>query len=451
MPKIKNQNVFVCSACKFETPRWQGKCANCGEWNTLHQEARFGSGQTKVGRKPGKVYDLSKLTASPSPRLNTGIAELNAVLGGGAVVGSVVLLGGDPGIGKSTLALQLAVNLAAKGHEVLYISGEESAQQIKLRADRLNARASLPVLADTNLDTLLATLAEIKPDLAIVDSIQTILSDEVSGTAGGVSQVAYATNALIRLAKSQDIAVLIIGHVTKEGLLAGPKTLEHMVDTVLYLEGERLGNLRLLRCAKNRFGGIGEIGVFEMRETGLVEVKNPSAAFLEHRDGQLFGSCITAVLEGNKVLLVEVQALVSPSHFGYPKRTASGFDLNRLQLICAVLQKILKLNLSNQDVYVNVAGGFNVEERAADLPVALAILSSFTEKCAPENCVVCGELGLLGEVRSVSQAEKRAKEAEKLGFASMLLGGKQAPKLPGAAKIKIKTIGRLQELLKELK
>lgn len=417
----------------------------------MQAEARFALGKAKAGKKPGQIFDLSQLSPAPAPRLHTGLPEFDAVLGGGLVPASVVLLGGDPGIGKSTLALQAAVNLAGGGQRVLYVSGEESAQQIKLRADRLNTKTALPVLAETDLETLLATLASLKPAFVVVDSIQTISAEEVGGVVGGVSQVAFAASALIRAAKTQGPAVLIIGHVTKEGMLAGPKTLEHMVDTVLYLEGERLGNLRLLRCAKNRFGGIGEIGVFEMASSGLVEVKNISAAFLQHRGQGLCGSCVAAVQEGNKVLLLEVQALVSQSSFGYPKRTASGFDLNRLQLICAVLQKVLKLNLASQDVYINVAGGFSADERAVDLPVALAILSSFTEKAVPEDAVAFGELGLLGEIRSVSQADKRLKEAAKLGFKTALAGGPPASLAAGAPPIKVKNISRLQELIKELR
>ena len=422
---VKTKTIFACSNCAATTSRWQGKCPTCGQWNTLQEQAVI---QTKASSKSlgqaSKPELLSALRHEDFQRFDTGIAELNVVLGGGMVPGSMVLLGGDPGIGKSTLALQAAVYAQKQGKGVLYVSGEESAHQIKMRASRLDSQADLLVLPETNLETVLATLIAEHPELVVIDSIQTMNSQEVNGVVGGVSQISYATNSLMRVAKEYHIAILIIGHVTKEGMLAGPKTLEHMVDTVLYLEGERFTSLRLLRSNKNRFGSAGEVGVFQMSEAGLEEVKNPSALFLEQRDKPLAGSCTTAILEGNKVLLLEVQALTSPTSFGYPRRTTSGFDLNRLQLILAVLQKSLKVNVSNQDVYVNVAGGFKLDERAADLPVALAILSSLSGKALPLHSVAFGELGLLGEIRGVSQIEKRIKEAEKLGFEKVISGGR---------------------------
>lgn len=422
---VKTKTIFACSNCAATTSRWQGKCPTCGQWNTLQEQAVV---QTKTSSKSlgqaAKPELLSALRHEDFQRFDTGINELNVVLGGGMVPGSMVLLGGDPGIGKSTLALQAAVYAQKQGKGVLYVSGEESAHQIKMRASRLDSVADLLVLPETNLETILATLMAEQPELVIIDSIQTMNSQEVNGVVGGVSQISYATNSLMRIAKEYHIAILIIGHVTKEGMLAGPKTLEHMVDTVLYLEGERFTSLRLLRSNKNRFGSAGEVGVFQMSEAGLEEVKNPSALFLEQRDKPLAGSCTTAILEGNKVLLLEVQALTSPTSFGYPRRTTSGFDLNRLQLILAVLQKSLKVNVSNQDVYVNVAGGFKLDERAADLPVALAILSSLSGKALPLHCVAFGELGLLGEIRGVSQVDKRIKEAEKLGFEMVISGGR---------------------------
>lgn len=422
---VKTKTIFACSNCAATTSRWQGKCPTCGQWNTLQEQAVV---QTKASSKTlgqaAKPELLSALRHEDFQRFDTGINELNVVLGGGMVPGSMVLLGGDPGIGKSTLALQAAVYAQKQGKGVLYVSGEESAHQIKMRASRLDSVADLLVLPETNLETILATLMAEQPELVIIDSIQTMNSQEVNGVVGGVSQISYATNSLMRIAKEYHIAILIIGHVTKEGMLAGPKTLEHMVDTVLYLEGERFTSLRLLRSNKNRFGSAGEVGVFQMSEAGLEEVKNPSALFLEQRDKPLAGSCTTAILEGNKVLLLEVQALTSPTSFGYPRRTTSGFDLNRLQLILAVLQKSLKVNVSNQDVYVNVAGGFKLDERAADLPVALAILSSLSGKALPLHCVAFGELGLLGEIRGVSQVDKRIKEAEKLGFEMVISGGR---------------------------
>ncbi len=422
---VKTKTIFGCSNCGATTSRWQGKCPTCGEWNSLQEQAvvETKSKSASLGHA-GKPELISALRHEDFQRFDTGIEELNTVLGGGMVPGSMVLLGGDPGIGKSTLALQAAVFAQKHERDVLYVSGEESSHQIKMRASRLDPKADLLVLPETNLETVLATLIAQKPDLAVIDSIQTMNSQEVNGVVGGVSQIAYATNSLMRLAKEYHIAILIIGHVTKEGMLAGPKTLEHMVDTVLYLEGERFTSLRLLRSNKNRFGSAGEVGVFQMSEAGLEEVKNPAALFLEQRDKPLAGSCTTAILEGNKVLLLEVQALTSPTSFGYPRRTTSGFDLNRLQLILAVLQKALKVNVSNQDVYVNVAGGFKLDERAADLPVALAILSSLSGKPLPAHSVAFGELGLLGEIRGVSQIQKRLKEAEKLGFELVISGGR---------------------------
>ncbi len=411
---------FVCENCGVSTPRWQGRCPNCGEWNTLKEQvlskARAGAASGSVGH-PQK---LSEVGSDTKHRFTTGLSEVDNVLGGGMVPGSLILLGGDPGIGKSTLALQLANYLEAQKNSVLYVSGEESAQQIKMRNGRLKSREDINVLTETDLETIMATLVSVQPEVAIIDSIQTLNSQNVNGVVGGVSQLSYATNMLMRLAKENNIAIILIGHVTKEGMLAGPKTIEHMVDVVLYLEGERLGNLRLLRSSKNRFGSIGEVGVFDMREEGLVEVINPAAMFLEHRDKPVAGSCTTAIMEGNKVMLLEVQALTSTSNFGYPKRTTSGFDVNRLQLIIAILQKILNVNLSNQDIYINVAGGFKIDERAADLPVALAILSSFNGIPLPADSAAFGEIGLLGEVRNVSQVEKRIKEAKKLGFKNIL-------------------------------
>ncbi len=427
MATLKKQ--FVCDNCGASTPRWQGRCPNCGEWNTLkEQSVAVGKTASKGGGVLlGKPQRLSEVTNESQTRFSTGMREFDDVLGGGMVPGSLVLLGGDPGIGKSTLALQLANFLCGKERSVLYVSGEESSQQIKMRNTRLESAEDITVFPETDLETVIATMIATRPDVVIIDSIQTLNSQNVNGVVGGVSQLSYATNALMRTAKENGIATVLIGHVTKEGMLAGPKTIEHMVDVVLYLEGERFGSLRLLRSSKNRFGSVGEVGVFDMREEGLVEVANPSALFLEHRDEPLAGSCTTAIMEGNKVMLLEVQALTSTTNFGYPKRTTSGFDVNRLQLIIAILQKSLKINLNNQDVYINVAGGFKIDERAADLPVALAILSSYNGVPLPVHTIAFGEIGLLGEVRGVSQTDKRVKEAEKLGFDSIMIAGKTPP------------------------
>ncbi len=413
------KTVYTCENCGFQSSRWQGKCPSCEQWNTFQEQVvqtskkTSGIAQAGTGAHPVQLSEVKQLKVD---RINTGIGELDLVLGGGIVPGSVILLGGDPGIGKSTLALQLANLLESKDEKVLYISGEESAQQIAMRNQRLTLKQDISVLPETDLELALVEIERFKPSVVIIDSIQTLSSNEAGGVTGGVAQLSYVTNQLIRLAKRLHIAVILIGHVTKEGMLAGPKTIEHMVDCVLYLEGERLGNLRILRSSKNRFGSIGEVGVFEMRDVGLMEVANASSMFLEHRDKPVVGSCVTALMEGNKVLLVEIQALTNTTNASYPRRVASGFDVNRLQLLIAIMQKTLGVNLSNQDVYVNVAGGFKVTERAADLPVVMAILSSYHGKTFPKGTIGYGEVGLLGEIRMVAQAEKRAKEAKKLGF-----------------------------------
>jgi DNA repair protein RadA/Sms len=448
MPKEKT--VYICANCSYQSARWQGKCPECGEWNSFEERKVSGSAKAKSGFATafaGKVVSLSEVGDLKFERISSGVAELDMVLGGGIVPGSLLLLGGDPGIGKSTLALQVALNMGAGGKKVLYISGEESPQQLKMRSRRIPSGADIEIMGETNLETILDTLVATKPDLAIIDSIQTLNSSEVGGVVGGVSQLSYSTNALMRVTKENHIAVLLIGHVTKEGMLAGPKTIEHMVDTVLYLEGDRFMALRLLRSSKNRFGSVGEVGVFEMTNEGLIEVANPSLMFLENRGSALPGSCIAAVLEGNKTLFLEVQALTNPSSFGYPKRATSGFDVNRLQLLLAILQKSLKLELNTQDVYINVAGGFKIQERAADLPVVLAILSSFKNRALPEDLVAFGEIGLLGELRGVAQADKRLREAEKLSFKNVIVGGGAKGKAkPGA----ISFVSRLQELVRFL-
>lgn len=430
MAGIKKQ--FVCTNCGNTTLRWQGRCPQCGEWNTLAEQIVKGSGGLGGSSLRGKasagltgqIQQLSEVPDHTQARFLSGVGEFDNVLGGGMVQGSLVLIGGDPGIGKSTLALQLASNISAgkeTGNQtVLYVSGEESAQQIKMRSSRLAAGADLAVMTETDLDVVIATVTTVKPKLVIIDSIQTLNSQSVNGVVGGVSQLSYCTNSLMRLAKEFNVTIILIGHVTKEGMLAGPKTIEHMVDVVLYLEGDRFGSLRLLRSSKNRFGSVGEVGIFEMNEQGLIEVPNPSAMFLEHRDKPLPGSCVTATVEGNKVLLIEIQALTNTTTLSYPRRVASGFDANRLQLLLAIMQKSLQINLSNQDVYVNVAGGYKVQERAADLPVIMAILSSYYGKAFPAGTIAFGEVGLLGEVRGVSQLDKRSKEAQKLGFIKLI-------------------------------
>ncbi|QQS22669.1 DNA repair protein RadA [bacterium] len=420
---MATKTVFICENCGYNSPRWQGKCPSCDQWNTFTEQMVQSSKKTAFASGSATVIKpilLSEVKQSKVLRISTGIDELDVVLGGGLVTGSVILLGGDPGIGKSTLALQLANLLTGSGHTALYVSGEESSQQIAMRNNRLGLKQDVMVLAETNLESSIAAIQSAKPEVVVIDSVQTMYSDSAGGVTGGVAQLSYVTNSLIRLAKAEQVTIILIGHVTKEGILAGPKTIEHMVDCVLYLEGERLGNLRILRSSKNRFGSIGEVGVFEMRDVGLVEVDNPAAMFLEHKGQALAGSCVATLLEGNKVLLVEIQALTNTSNASYPRRVASGFDVNRLQLLIAIMQKTLGINLSNQDVYVNVAGGFKVTERAADLPVVMAILSSYNGKAWSKETTAFGEIGLLGEVRTVSQVDKRQKEAKKLGFGDVV-------------------------------
>ena len=407
----KQSTIFICSNCGFRSPRWQGRCPSCDQWNTLEQKMEVG-GRKSTGRLAAEPVNLGSVDVAQKPRLITGMDEFNGVIGGGIVPGSLILLGGDPGIGKSTLALQLCLQL---DNDVLYVSGEESVSQIKLRATRIRPQHRLNVLAETDLETVLASVETQKPEVVIIDSIQTMYSQMATGVAGGVAQVTNAVQQIMRSAKQNHISFIVIGHVTKEGYLAGPKTLEHMVDTVLYLEGERFANFRILRCVKNRFGTTNEVGVFEMAGEGLVEVKNPSQLFLGQDSIAASGNIITAVLEGSRALLLEIQALTSVTNFGYPKRTTAGFDSNRLQLLTAILSKRANLNLSNQDIYINVVGGIKIEEPAADLAVCLAIVSSLKD-IVIKDTVAVGELGLSGELRFVPNLEKRIKEAEKLGF-----------------------------------
>jgi len=408
---------YTCQSCGASYARWMGKCEQCGAWNSLLEEAvavSSGPGKAKpsVARQPTK---LDQVETKRLPRISSGIGEVDQVLGGGIVPGSVMLLSGDPGIGKSTLVLQVATQLAA--HErVLYVSGEESTTQIKMRAERLGVAASqLDLLAETSADAIAATIEQGDYQMVIIDSIQTIAAEALTGSPGTVGQITACAQILQTIAKRQNIATLIIGHVTKEGNIAGPKILEHLVDVVLYLEGQRYGAFKALRGIKNRFGSTSEVGIFEMGETGLKPVPNPSEALLaERRPGP--GSMVLATLEGTRPLLVEVQALVSPTSFGYPKRTAVGFDLNRLNLLVAVLTKRARLNLSSSDIYVNVIGGLRVSEPAADLAIILSIASAFQDVQIPPGLAAFGEVGLSGEIRSVSQAASRVVEAQRLGY-----------------------------------
>jgi DNA repair protein RadA/Sms len=419
----KNKSKFVCQQCGFETLRWFGRCPECGEWNTLVEEVvKTISGKSNDRKSMQQPQSLLKIENLAVERLDLGMSELNRVLGGGLVLGSIVLLAGDPGIGKSTLLLQAANHVAQWTAKVLYISGEESVQQIKMRASRLGLQAeNLFLWAETDLDLLEQEIEALKPSLVIVDSIQTVFCRELTSTLGSIGQIKEATSRLATLVKGLHIPLIIVGHVTKEGSIAGPRVLEHMVDTVLYFEGERHHQYRILRAIKNRFGSTFELGVFEMQNNGLVEVINPSQAFLAERPTASPGSVVVASIEGTRPILVEIQALVSRSAFGQPRRMATGADYNRVNLLMAVLEKRVGLNLSQQDAYVNIVGGIKIQEPALDLAIAVALASSLKNRPCLSNLVVIGEVGLTGEIRSIPFVEKRLHEAKKLGFSHALI------------------------------
>ncbi len=423
----KAKSVFVCQECGQESVKWVGRCPGCGNWNTMVEELVTPAPALKQGISPGlssgeKPVAIGEVAAEDAPRLPTGSGELDRVLGGGIVPGSFVLVGGDPGIGKSTILLQLAARVAAAHGPVLYVSGEESARQVRLRADRLGTlEERLYVLSETNLDLIEQHALRIQPVVLVVDSIQTVFKPDLPSAPGSVTQVREGAAQLLRLAKTRGIAVFIVGHVTKEGSLAGPRVLEHIVDTVLYFEGERHASFRVLRAVKNRFGSTNEIGLFEMRDAGLTEVQNASELFLSERPLAVAGSVVVPSLEGTRPLLVEVQALVSASTFVSPRRTADGIDQNRVQLIIAVLEKRVGLLLGSHDAYVKVAGGVRIAEPAVDLGLAVALASSFRDQPPHPKTVVFGEVGLAGEVRGVSRVEQRIREAEKMGFKRVIL------------------------------
>jgi len=402
----------------------------------------------KIDKKLAKeIIDLTEFKETDLIRIKTGLEEFDRIVGAGLVSGSLLLLGGEPGIGKSTLALQLAASLAVSKN-VLYISGEESAEQVNSRLNRLHLPKKLSFLNETNLEVILATIEKYRPVLVVIDSIQTIYSPELPAEAGGMVQVKANAARLLEVAKKLNITIIIIGHVTKEGIVAGPKSLEHLVDTVLYLEGDNYQQYRLLRSTKNRFGPVGEIGVFAMEKTGLVPVPNPSEVFLSSRQDQQSGSVITPALEGNQIFLIEIQALVSKTNFGYPKRAVSGFDLNRLELLSAVLTKKSQVNLASFDIYLNLTGGFKLKEPSLDLPASLAISSSFFDKILPKNLIVFGEIGLGGEIRTVNKTRERIKESLKLGFNKILLADfPQDVKVDGAEIIKVKSLNEVIEKL----
>ncbi len=417
--------VFFCQECGYESPKWLGQCPGCKQWNSFVEETISISAKKSVNAvssiKKATPVTLNEVSVDEEDRLNTGMKELDRVLGGGIVGGSLTLVGGDPGIGKSTLLLQVCRNLANKV-SVLYISGEESLKQIKLRAQRIGAfNNNLSLLCETNLNTIRSVIEERKPTVVIIDSIQTMFNEEVSSAPGSVSQVRESTGVLMQIAKGLGVSIFIVGHVTKDGNVAGPRVLEHMVDTVLYFEGDRHASYRILRSVKNRFGSTNEIGVFEMRQEGLVEVENPSEFMLEGKPEGASGSVVACSMEGTRPILIEIQALVCQSNFGIPRRTAAGTDFNRVNLLMAVLEKRLNMNLSACDAYVNIAGGIRMNEPAIDLGVLLAIVSSYRDIVIDDKVLVFGEVGLSGEVRSVSMAEQRVLEAKKLGFHTIIL------------------------------
>ena len=418
----KNQTVFVCSNCGNESPKWLGKCPACNSWNTFYEEKIVTSkvsGEKKA--ISAEVKKLNSVEIEKYSRYKTGYEELDRVLGGGLVQGSLVLLGGEPGIGKSTLILQICDKIKVNGN-VLYISGEESATQIKMRADRLNINnENILFLGETCIETIENTLESVKPDFIIIDSIQTMYSEQLQAAAGSVSQVREITAKIMQMCKKKNITTILIGHVTKDGNIAGPRVLEHMVDTVLYLEGERYFSYRILRGVKNRFGSTNEVGLFEMREEGLCEIENPSEILISEREGNPSGSVIVASLEGTRPMLIEIQALLAPTAFGMPRRTGIGVDYNRMALLMAVLEKRAGLHISNYDAYINVVSGIKIDEPAVDLGIALAIASNFKNVPLPKDLVVVGEIGLTGEIRSVNSLEKRVKEAEKMGFKTFVV------------------------------
>lgn len=427
MAKAK-KSVFFCQNCGHEESKWLGQCPACKEWNTFVEEKITVSASGKSGAaRSGKETDINivplmNVSTDEDERIQTQIQELDRVLGGGIVEGSLVLVGGDPGIGKSTLLLQVCQKLSSINKKVLYISGEESLKQIKLRANRMGEfSGNLFLLCETNLEMIRTAIEKQKPDMVVIDSIQTMYSEEVTSAPGSVSQVRESTNVFMQLAKGMNIAVFIVGHVTKEGTVAGPRVLEHMVDTVLYFEGDRHASYRILRSVKNRFGSTNEIGVFEMRKEGLIEVENPSEFMLSGKPENASGSVVACAMEGTRPMLMEIQALVCRSNFGMPRRTAAGIDYNRVNLLMAVLEKRVGLPLSNYDAYVNIAGGIRMNEPAIDLGVIMAVASSYKNKPLAEDMIVFGEVGLSGEVRAVTMPEQRVAEARKLGFKTCVL------------------------------
>ena len=447
------KTVFVCNECGYESAKWMGKCPACNSWNSFFEQKveKVTENGVKKIKERNEPKALNSYKGQEVARISTGFNELDRVLGGGIVKGSLILLGGEPGIGKSTLILELCDKIKGEG-KVLYVSGEESAEQIKLRADRLNIHNdNILFLGETDISIINQNIEEISPKLVIIDSIQTMYSDELSAAAGSVSQVREITAQIMRMCKSKQITTIIIGHVTKDGTIAGPRVLEHMVDTVLYLEGERYFSYRILRGVKNRFGSTNEIGMFEMKGEGMVEITNPSEILISEREDNPSGSCIVATMEGTRPMLIELQALTTLSVFGIPKRTANGFDYNRLAVMIAVLEKRANLQIGGQDIYVNVVGGIKLNEPSVDLGIVCVCASSFKNIPIPKDTVIMGEVGLTGEVRRINMIEKRLKEAEKLGFKRCIIPENNKKYLEESFKMEIIGVKNIGEALKILK
>lgn len=444
----KKRSVYICQQCGYQSGKWLGRCPGCGQWESLVEEIHESPVSSGSVTLPLPLIDTPE---EDEERIPSTIGELDRVLGGGIVPGSVVLIGGEPGIGKSTLLLHVLAAVASQGRKVLYVSGEESARQIKMRARRLGAMHPDEFLATENeVGRIIEMVRVMRPNLVAVDSVQTLVSDELESSPGSVSQVRESTHRLLNMAKAENIPVILVGHVTKDGAIAGPKVLEHMVDTVLYFEGDRSHVFRILRTVKNRFGSTNEIGVFEMKEEGLVQVVNPSEIFLAERPLNEPGSVVLPSIEGTRPILVEVQALVSPTNLGMARRTAIGADQNRLSLLCAVLEKKGGLDLYGHDIFLNIAGGIRIEEPALDLGVICALASSLLEKPIPSTTVVCGEVGLAGEVRAVGQVEQRVREGARLGFTRFLLPGTNRDRLQSGSGMELVGVATIQELLEIL-
>ncbi len=449
MAKVKT--VYTCSFCGHQSPKWLGKCPDCDQWNTYYEEI-----QTKAAKysPPGREtshsspVSIGSISSDSEDRIETGIAEFDRVLGGGLVRGAVILIGGDPGIGKSTLMLQALSKLARQDNSVLYVTGEESLRQIKMRAERLGSiTENLSVLAETSLESIREEIKNLKPSILAIDSVQTIYTGDIESAPGSVSQIRESSGTLINLAKQTDTAVFLVGHVTKEGAIAGPRVLEHMVDTVLYFEGDRGHSYRILRAVKNRFGSTDEIGVFEMRSDGLAEVKSPSELFIAERPEHSPGSAIISSMEGTRPILVEIQALTAPTVLTMPRRTAIGLDYNRASVLVAVLEKKLGIKLYNQDIFLNIAGGIRLNEPGVDLGVVVAVVSSKLEQQVPADIAICGEVGLTGEVRAVNQIASRVKEAARLGFATCMIPKKNLKNMDKEASIALVGVETIQEAI----